>query len=132
MTTATVSTPGQAPYRDGSVTAARKSGSPRSCLICGAPTRSSRASYCSAAHRMVAFRRRHGQQALDEELSAPSLSRPSRDHVVYECPACQARYLGEQRCSECNLFCQRLGPGGCCPGCDEIITIDELLERDRP
>lgn len=131
MTTAAVSTDAEAPYRDASVTAGRKPANPRSCLICGAPTSSSRATYCSPAHRMVAYRRRHDRQALDEELSLPSLSRrPTRDHVVYQCPACAARYLGEQRCSECNLFCRRLGPGGCCPGCDEIITIDELLERD--
>lgn len=120
----------EAPYRDASVTAGRNTQSPRSCPVCGEATGSSRATYCSAAHRMVAFRRRHGRQALDEELSVPSVSRPSRDHVVYVCPECESRYLGEQRCSECNRFCRRLGPGGCCPGCDEIITVDELLERN--
>ena len=76
---------------------------------------------------MVAFRRRQGHQQLARELSAPSLVRPSRDHVVYECAGCETRYVGEQRCPECNLFACRLGPGGYCPGCSDIVTVDELL-----
>jgi len=77
---------------------------------------------------MVAFRRRHGHQQLARELTAPSLSRPSREHVVYECLGCETRFLGEQRCSNCNRFCRRRGAGGYCPGCSDIVTVDELLE----
>jgi hypothetical protein len=118
------------PFRDASVTATPDAHSAtRTCVVCGEPTPSPRATYCTPAHRMVAFRQRHGQRALDDELSAPTVRRPSRDHVVYACPDCEARYLGEQRCPECNIFCRRLGPGGCCPGCDEIVTIEELLGR---
>jgi hypothetical protein len=29
---------------------------------------------------------------------------------------------------DCNLFARRIGDGGCCPGCGEILTITELLQ----
>jgi hypothetical protein len=36
--------------------------------------------------------------------------------------------LGQQRCEDCNTFCTRLGTGGLCPCCQEVITLDELLQ----
>jgi hypothetical protein len=45
--------------------------------------------------------------------------------VVYECPSCGERLL-ERRCGECNVFCRRLGVGGRCPACDEVVLVDEL------
>jgi len=45
--------------------------------------------------------------------------------VVYECPGCEER-LVERRCPDCNVFCRRLGVGGCCPGCGEIVVAGEL------
>ncbi len=57
--------------------------------------------------------------------SIPSRIAPvSNDHIVYACPDCETRYLGVQRC---NRFCRRLGVGGSCPGCDDILTLEELL-----
>jgi len=47
--------------------------------------------------------------------------------VVYECPGCGERLL-ERRCPDCNVFCRRLGVGGCCPGCGEMVTVEELGE----
>ena len=47
--------------------------------------------------------------------------------TVYECSACEQRYLGSRRCEECHLFCRNLGPGGVCVHCDEIVTIAELI-----
>ncbi len=34
----------------------------------------------------------------------------AKSDTVYECPSCEARYLG-QRCPDCNTWCRRLGPG---------------------
>jgi hypothetical protein len=45
--------------------------------------------------------------------------------VVFECPGCGER-LDESRCPDCNLFCRRLGRGGCCSGCGEMVTVEEL------
>ena len=45
--------------------------------------------------------------------------------VVYECPSCEER-LSERRCPECNVFCRRLGPGGACAGCGEVVLVTEL------
>ena len=45
--------------------------------------------------------------------------------VVYECPGCGERLL-ERRCPDCNVFCRRLGPGGECPACAEIVLVEEL------
>jgi hypothetical protein len=53
--------------------------------------------------------------------------RVSRASTIYECPACDARYLGEQRCAECGTFCRKIGPGGPCPHCDEPILLQDLL-----
>src|SRR5215470_9381907 len=96
--------PSESPYRDVSVTAQMAQEAPhRACPICGTRPESPRATFCSQRCRMVAFRRRHGHQQLARELTAPSLSRPSREHVVYECPGCETRFLGEQRCFLCRI-----------------------------
>jgi hypothetical protein len=47
--------------------------------------------------------------------------------VVYECPECEERFVGERRCPDCQVFCRRLGVGGCCPSCGEVVTADELV-----
>ena len=46
--------------------------------------------------------------------------------VVFECPGCGERLVGESRCPDYNLFCRRLGRGGCYPGCGEMLTVEEL------
>jgi hypothetical protein len=48
--------------------------------------------------------------------------------VVYECPECETRYLGERRCPDCHLFTRRAGAGGSCPHCDEPVTIADLID----
>jgi predicted RNA-binding Zn-ribbon protein involved in translation (DUF1610 family) len=45
--------------------------------------------------------------------------------VVYECSSCGERGV-ERRCAECNVFCRRLGEGGRCPSCDEVVLVEEL------
>ncbi len=51
--------------------------------------------------------------------------------VVYECGQCGER-LTDRRCPDCNLFTRRLGPGGPCPGCDELILLEEITEVRNP
>lgn len=121
--------PPMTPYRDLSVTAEMTpKAARRTCPICGTPPVSRRATFCSHRCQMIAFRRRNGHQQLARELTATSLATPPRDHVVYECSGCQTRLLGEQRCDDCNRFARRLGPGGQCPGCSDIVTVEELLQ----
>ena len=48
--------------------------------------------------------------------------------MVYVCPSCETRFLGEQRCPDCGLFCHRVGPGGLCPHCDEPVVLADLLQ----
>jgi hypothetical protein len=50
-----------------------------------------------------------------------------REQTVYECPVCQTRFLGEQRCPDCHRFCRALGLGGACPDCDTLLLVTELL-----
>jgi hypothetical protein len=52
------------------------------------------------------------------------------DQTVYECPACGQRLLGLRRCDECNLMCRKVGIGGECSACAEILTIADLLDAD--
>jgi hypothetical protein len=81
---------------------------------------------CSAACRQAAFRRRHSAAAAPLVPVLPHRSR--RDRTVYQCPACETRYLGHQRCSECGVFCRRVGAGGLCPECGEPIAVADLLD----
>ena len=47
--------------------------------------------------------------------------------TVYECPVCEERYLGTRRCPECNLMCRRVGLGGECPHCSDLVLVADLL-----
>jgi hypothetical protein len=92
------------------------------CPICGTPfAPSGRRRYCSDTCRQAAWRRRHPSSVPATPSTSP---RPS---TVYACPVCDARYLGEQRCSDCNTFARRVGPGGLCPHCDEPVAVSDLL-----
>jgi len=53
--------------------------------------------------------------------------------VVWECGSCGTRSLA-RRCEECNLFCAKVGPGGECPECSELIATTELegTEAEHP
>ena len=75
------------------------------------------------ACRQAAWRRRHSSP---KEL-APLPKGVLRSDTVYECPSCGSRYLGEQRCPDCQLFCRRVGPGGRCPHCDEPVAVADLV-----
>ena len=101
------------------------------CLVCERPfTASGRARYCSRACQQRAYRLRRAPAPSDLVAGwAAQLKERGALLVqtVYECSACEQRYLGSRRCDECQLFCRNLGPGGTCTSCDEIITVAELL-----
>lgn len=72
------------------------------CGVCGGPLPAGTGRrWCSDRCRQAAFRARQ---------AAPRPPQPAKADIVYECPTCEARYLG-QRCQDCNTFCRRLGPG---------------------
>ncbi|MGC8627081.1 MAG: hypothetical protein ACP5VR_05900 [Acidimicrobiales bacterium] len=92
------------------------------CGVCNGPLPAGRRRrWCSDRCRQAAFRARQ---------AAPRLPQPARCDIVYECPVCEARYLG-QRCEECNTFCRRLGPGGPCPHCDELVVLSDFLGPEQ-
>lgn len=107
------------------------------CPLCAAPLPSARARYCSAACRQQAFRLRHAHSHAHSETAALTdlaalrhalqRQRALVAHTVYECPRCEARYVGERRCPECHVFCRALGLGGHCPDCDQPVLLVELL-----
>jgi hypothetical protein len=101
------------------------------CLACDGPVPSARARYCSAACKQRAYRaRRPATTPPDHTTVATTHQRQARRvaRTIYECPTCSARFLGERRCPDCNLFCRSLGPGGACPSCDEPILLADLLD----
>lgn len=107
------------PSRHGTVTA--------TCPLCGGPLPAGRARrWCSDACRQAAWRRRH-QPDPGAVVLPPA--RPKRASTVYQCPDCDTRLLGSQRC-DCGIFMSRVGAGGHCPACDEPITINELLDNN--
>jgi hypothetical protein len=81
---------------------------------------------CSPACRQAAFRRRHS--TVRDLPVVPPASRPRRDRTIYQCPSCDTRYLGLQRCPECGVFCRRVGTGGLCPECGEPVAVADLLD----
>lgn len=102
----------------------------RSCPVCQVAITSARARYCSNACKQRAYRQRQtGDRPIDLDVLAADLRsrRILVAHTVYECPACEARLLGQQRCPDCHVFCRRLGLGGPCPHCDDPVTLAELL-----
>ena len=83
--------------------------------------------------RQRAYRLRRRQiEPTDADRPSTRLRREQRliDQTVYECSSCQERLLGERRCDACNLWCRKLGLGGRCSGCDDVLTLSELLGFD--
>ena len=78
--------------------------------------------WCSDACRQAAWRRRR---------AAPRPTQPAKIDTVYECPQCQTRYLGTQRCDDCNTWCRRLGPGANCPHCDDLVAVSDLVADNQ-
>ena len=102
----------------------------RACPVCQATITSARARYCSDACKQRAYRlRQTDSMPLDlEALTAELRSRLALvARTVYECPTCEARFLGEQRCPDCHVFCRRLGLGGLCPHCDDPVALADRL-----
>ncbi len=105
------------PSRNGYVTA--------TCVVCGDPLPAGRPrTSCSDACRQKAWRLRHQPEV---KLPDRPATEPRRLHTVYQCPTCETRQLGVQRCEDCRTFMVRRGTGGTCPGCDEPITFDERI-----
>jgi hypothetical protein len=87
-----------------------------------------RKAYCSAARSQRGFRLRRRPA---DELPLGFARRLPKTAIVYQCSECDARFLGQQRCEECGVFGRRLGPGGPCPHCDEVVAISDLLAELR-
>jgi predicted amidophosphoribosyltransferase len=96
------------------------------CPACQKPfTRNGRQRWCSDACRQAAWRRRNPPAGPPPATLPPA--RPARDHTIYQCGECEQRYLGQQWCHDCNRPCQRIGPGGTCPNCDEPVALQDLI-----
>ena len=89
------------------------------CGACGGPVPAGRE---GVGARMRADKPRSGSGA-----AAPRPAQPAKADTVYECPECEARSIGSQRCEVCNRWCRRLGPGGPCPHCDEVVVLGDFL-----
>jgi len=104
--------------------------SQRSCPVCQASISSARARYCSDACKQRAYRLRQPDRTPLDLDALPAALRARQvlvTRTVYACPACEARFLGDQRCPDCYVCCRRLGLGGPCPHCDDPVTLAELL-----
>jgi len=128
VTTTRPSTP-HPPSRDGSVTASPPNEG--TCWGCQQVLPDGRAGrrYCSARCRQAGWRRRHPTDPAPTTTRAPK-TRSRREHTVYACDECGARYLAQQWCHDCTRPARRLGAGGACGHCSELLTVDELLTDD--
>jgi hypothetical protein len=105
------------------------------CLVCGASLSTPQQRYCTRACQQQAYRLRHHQPSrLDIAKLRAEMQRRRQltEHTVYECPDCQTRSVGEQRCADCNTFARGLGLGGHCPDCDAVVLLTDLLEPEVP
>lgn len=104
------------------------------CLICGAALSTAQQRYCTRACQQHAYRLRRNQLsgALDLAMLRAELKRRRQllQHTVYECPSCEARLLGDQRCADCNTFARVVGIGGTCPECDAVVLLTDLLGEE--
>ena len=87
-----------------------------------------RKTYCDDACRQRGFRLR---QRPSDEIGLGLATRLPKTAIVYQCPECEARCLGQQRCDDCGVFMKRLGPGGACPHCDEAVAVADLIAEDQ-
>ena len=60
----------------------------------------------------------------------PACTTDLRFAVIYQCRDCEQRFLDEQRCPDCQLFC-RIDLGGTCPHCDEPVAINDLTHQEE-
>jgi hypothetical protein len=103
----------------------RHAGVTMACPACGRPfAPAGRRRFCSDACRAAAYRRR---RSAARPLVLGSVASSRVPITVYECDGCDTRAVGQRRCPECGAFMRRLGIGGACPGCDEPITVAELI-----
>jgi hypothetical protein len=106
-------------------------GGQRRCPVCGSPvSHSARARYCSRACQQRAYRERRQPTPdllLQDHIDELRKRRALVSQSVYECSACGTRLLGEWRCETCNRMCAKLGLGGRCGACEEIVLVSELL-----
>ena len=84
---------------------------------------SGRSRYCGNACKQRAYRAWRGTPQVPTRMK-----RAPKDSTVYQCPECDARYLGVQYCESCQRFCRRLGAGGRCPCCDEPVAVKDLID----
>src|SRR4051794_16724893 len=93
------------------------------CSVCGvAFAHEGRQRYCSTACRQRAWRRRR---------DAPCPPVPAKPTTVYECDSCATRALGEPYCQDCRTFMRRVGPGGPCPHCDELVALQDIITENQ-
>lgn len=106
----------------------RNDGTTTPCPVCGRPfSPVGRQRVCSAACRQARWRRLHATTAqATAQATVPIPPRTGRAATIYECPSCESRFLGEQRCPDCGVFCRRVGPGGSCPHCAEPVALVDL------
>ena len=72
------------------------------CPTCRSPfEKLGRQRFCSTGCRQAAWR---------AGRAAPTQPVVAKPDTVYACPDCDARYLGEQRCDDCNTWCRLKSP----------------------
>jgi hypothetical protein len=94
------------------------------CALCGRMfVPKGRQRHCDTLCRQRAWRIAH---ATPRTAAQPVV----KATTVYECDGCGNRYLGVQRCEDCNTFARKVGPGGCCPHCQEPVALADLTHPE--
>lgn len=106
---------------------------PSTCLVCGSALTPTQQRYCTRACQQQAYRLRHQRTArrdLTQLRTDLQHRRQLRTYTIYECPTCETRSVGDQRCADCNTFTRAVGLGGNCPECDAVVLLSDLIGEE--
>ncbi|MHB1502234.1 MAG: hypothetical protein ACYCYK_14065 [Candidatus Dormibacteria bacterium] len=97
------------------------------CQLCGKPL-SGRGGkrWCSTVCRQRAWRLAKAAPVAPKVVA--------KSDTVYECDECEARYLGEQRCPDCNIWCLICGRSAVAYAehLDHALQITRMIARYVP
>ena len=115
------------PWDDDNTTTTRPPPALPACPVCWTTFRPvGRQRFCSDNCRKTAWARTRATRHPGPVEPVPPPGR-RRETTVYACPSCSTRYYAQQWCPDCQRPCRRLGLGGACPHCDELVTVDQLV-----
>ena len=75
--------------------------------------------------------RRAADSGPGAAAGAPTPPLPAKRTTVYQCDSCGERALGDRSAKTARPSCDRVGPGGPYPHCDELVALQDIINDDQ-